>query len=314
MRSSEGGRRLPVAGWDGRASGPRRCRSTELPRTVDPSAGYVMTANNAIVDGDAPYLSYTFAQPFRAERLRSLLDGAAAPTADCAGRDAGGHGLGRGAGLGAGARRARAVRATRTPSRPGRCWPGSTATSRPGRRRRCCTPASSGRWRQGLYRPILGADTWDWVASGSLAPTISLIRRWLGSDTWELLGMPPRPRLPAGRLGGRTGGAGAAGERGGGCSRRCRPRSPRPGRRRSGAGGRDPAQWRWGDAHQAVRVHPLGAADGGPGRCRACRWAATPTRSRRPGTAGGRAPRSPSPACRSTGRWWTWPTAGRPAT
>ena len=34
-----------------------------------------MTANNAIVDGDAPYLSYTFAQPFRAERLRSLLDG-----------------------------------------------------------------------------------------------------------------------------------------------------------------------------------------------------------------------------------------------
>ena len=32
------------------------------------------------------------------------------------------------------------------------------------------------------------------------------------------------------------------------------------------AGGPDPAQWRWGDVHQAVRVHPLGAADGGPGR------------------------------------------------
>ena len=32
-----------------------------------------------------------------------------------------------------------------------------------------------------------------------------------------------------------------------------------------GLGGRDPSQWRWGDVHQAVRVHPLGAADGGPG-------------------------------------------------
>ena len=30
--------------------------------------------------------------------------------------------------------------------------------------------------------------------------------------------------------------------------------------------GPDPRQWRWGDVHQAVRVHPLGAAEGGPGR------------------------------------------------
>jgi penicillin G amidase len=30
-------------------------------------------------------------------------------------------------------------------------------------------------------------------------------------------------------------------------------------------GGPDPRQWRWGDVHQAVRVHPLAAADGGPG-------------------------------------------------
>ena len=55
------------------------------------------------------------------------------------------------------------------------------------------------------------------------------------------------------------------------------------------AGGPDPAQWRWGDQHRAVRVHPLSGA-GVPSSCHptprrtACRWAATPTPSRRPGT------------------------------
>ena len=41
-----------------------------------------MTANNAITDADEPYISYTFSQPWRAERLRSLLAGASAPSVD----------------------------------------------------------------------------------------------------------------------------------------------------------------------------------------------------------------------------------------
>ena len=206
-----------------------------------------MTANNAIVDGDSPYLSYTFAQPFRAERLRSLLAG---PDADrgLAGRDAGGHGLARGAGLGPAARLARAVRRRRAPRRRGRCWPDSTGTSRPGRRPRCSTPASSGRSPRNCTGRCSGATTWEWVASGTLAPTMSMVRRWLGNDTWELLGMPVPP----------GGDQGDAGER------RQRVLAAVPGALAAAwaaavqAGGPDPAQWRWGDVHQAVRVHPHG--------------------------------------------------------
>ena len=75
VRSSSGHRRLPVPGWDGECEWVGSVPFGELPRVIDPDAGFVMTANNVIVDGDQPYISYTFAQPFRAERLRSHLAG-----------------------------------------------------------------------------------------------------------------------------------------------------------------------------------------------------------------------------------------------
>jgi penicillin amidase len=256
VRSSDAGRRLPAVGWDGRCEWTSAVPFDRLPRTVDPSVGYVMTANNTIVDGDEPYLSYTFAQPFRAERLRSLLDGAAAPTADwlaamqadtvsVAAREWG-RLLGA---LGpfdhADAESARSLLAG---------FNGDLAAGSAAALLYACFVRALA---EGLYRPILGAETWDWVASGSLAPTVSLVRRWLGSDTWELLGMPTGP-------GGLTGSAG--GERG----RRVLAAVPAALASAWAAavevGGPDPAQWRWGDVHQAVRVHPLGAADGGPGR------------------------------------------------
>jgi penicillin G amidase len=210
----------------------------------------VMTANNAIVDGDAPYLSYTFAQPFRAERLRSLLDSRAALTVDSlAGMQAdtvsvAARGWGRVLGsLGpfdvADAESARSLLAG---------FDGDLAAESAAALLYACFVRALA---AGLYRPILGPETWEWVASGSLAPTISLIRRWLGNDTWELLGMPAPP--------------------GGG------PGSPDSGQRVLAAvpealasawaaavalGGPDPRQWRWGDVHQTARVHPLGGDAG----------------------------------------------------
>jgi penicillin amidase len=127
-----------------------------------------------------------------------------------------------------------------------------------------------------LYRPILGPDTWGWVASGALAPTISLVRRWLGGDTWELLGMP----VPAGGAlgaagsgsgsGSGSGPAASAGHDGG--ERRDRVLAAVPAALASAwaaavkLAGPDSSRWRWGDVHQAVLLHPLGAAEGGPGR------------------------------------------------
>src|SRR6202035_3602072 len=95
---------------------------------------------------------------------------------------------------------------------------------------------------EALYRPVLGTETWTWMTSGALAPTLSMVRRWLGNDTWELLGgpVPPDARQEEGR-----------GER---------VLAAVPGALAAAvkAGGPDPAQWRWGEVHRAVRVHPLG--------------------------------------------------------
>jgi penicillin amidase len=253
VRSSEDGRRLPVAGWDGGCEWTGTVPFAELPRTVDPSVGYVMTANNAIIDGDSPYLSYTFGQPFRAERLRSLLADSAAPTVDSlAGMQAdtvslAARGWGRLLGsLGPfddeDAEAARSLLA----GFEGDLTAGSAAAMLYA----CFVRALAA----ALYRPVLGAATWEWVASGTLAPTMSMVRRWLGNDTWELLGMP----VPSGS------GQGDGGER------RQRVLATVPGALASAwaaavkAGGPNPRQWRWGDVHQAVRVHPLGGADGGP--------------------------------------------------
>jgi penicillin amidase len=268
-RSSEGGRRLPVAGWDGGCEWTSTVPFRELPRTVDPAAGYVMTANNAIVDGDAPYLSYTFAQPFRAERIRSLLDGRSSLTADeLAGMQAdtvsvAARGWGRLLGslgpFGASpdAEAARSLLA----GFDGDLAAESAAALLYG----CFVRALA----EGLYRPILGSDAWEWVASGALAPTISLVRRWLGSDTWELLGMPTASGgAVSDALGSADPGSGTAapgGERG------QRVLAAVPAALASAwaaavaLAGPDPRQWRWGDVHQAVLLHPLGAAGGGPG-------------------------------------------------
>jgi penicillin amidase len=227
----------------------------QLPRAVDPDAGFVMTANNAIVDGDSPYLSYTFAQPFRAERLRSLLAGSATLTVDSlAGMQAdtvslAARGWGRLLGsLGpfgddgaAGAEAARSLLA----GFDGDLAAGSAAALLYA----CFVRALAVE----LYRPVLGPATWEWVASGALAPTASMVRRWLGNDTWELLGMP----VP-------SGGDPPGGDQGDGGERRQRVLAAVPGALAAAwaaavhAGGPDPGQWRWGDVHQAVRVHPYG--------------------------------------------------------
>ncbi len=274
VRSSADGRRLPVAGWDGGCEWTGTVPFCELPRTVDPAAGYVLTANNAIVDGDAPYLSYTFAQPFRAERLRSLLDGRAGLTVDAlAGLQTDTVSLAaRGWGRVLGSLGPLADEDAETARSLLAGFDGDLAAdSAAALLYACFTRALAAE----LYRPVLGPATWDWVASGVLAPTISLIRRWLGHDTWELLGMP----VPVG---------GVAGSDSRSDSRPDSSSSPGPavavddgGERRERVlaavpaalasawaaaariGGPNPRQWRWGDVHQAVRVHPLGGAAAG---------------------------------------------------
>lgn len=234
-------RRLPVPGWDGSCEWAGTVPFDALPRLVDPGAGFVMTANNAIADGDEPYISSTFAAPYRAERLRSALAGSGvlsldelagmqADTVSWAAR-AWSRVLGDLGPFGGAAEAARAMLAG---------WDGDlTADSGPALLYGCFQRSLAG----ALYRPLLGPDTWDWVASGALVPTISMVRRWLANDTWELLGGPV-PEGSDGERGKRVlavlpGALGAAWDAA------------------VGHGGSEPGQWRWGDVHKAVRFHPL---------------------------------------------------------
>src|SRR5487761_439726 len=245
VRSSDAGRRLPVPGWDDACEWTGTAAFASLPRAVDPEAGFVMTANNAITDADEPYISYTFSQPWRAERLRSLLaDAPLLSTGELAGMQADtvslqARGWGRllteiGPFANEDADAARALLAG---------WDGNLA---PGSAAALLYACYLRALAEALYRPVLGTETWTWLTSGALAPTLSMVRRWLGNDTWELLGGPVPP------------GAGQP------AAHRERVLAAVPGALAAAwaaavkAGGPDPGQWRWGDKHRAVRVHPLG--------------------------------------------------------
>jgi acyl-homoserine lactone acylase PvdQ len=199
-----------------------------------------MTANNVITDGDEPYISYTFAQPFRAERLRSLLAGAPVLTvAELAGMQADtvslaarwwGRVLG---GLGpfpdGSAEAARVLLAG---------WDGDLAAGSGAALLYACFQRALA---DALYRPLLGPDTWEWMASGALVPTVTMVRRWLANDTWELLGGPggPGPGCGPGRGRGRGPGRGrrAGGTGAGRGARRAGGGVGRGGRvRRAGSG------------------------------------------------------------------------------
>ena len=253
VRSSDAGRRLPVPGWDDGCEWTGTVPFAALPRAVDPETGFVMTANNALTDADEPYVSATFSPPWRAERLRSLLAEPGKPgvaelarmQADTVSPQARGWarllaGLGPLADPGAEAAR------TLLAGFDGDLAAGSAAALLYG----CFLRALA----EALYRPLVGTETWNWMVSAVLAPTRSMIARWLGNDTWALLGGP-------------AGAAGAAGQaladQARAAERRERVLSALPGALAAAwplavrAGGPDPGQWRWGDVHQAVPVHPL---------------------------------------------------------
>jgi len=213
----------------------------EMPRAINPEAGFVMSANNAIVDGDEPYVAYSFVHPFRAERLRSRLAGTgklsvrqlAAMQADTVSwaAQAWSKLLGELSGLAETAEAARQMLAS---------WNGDlTGSSGPALLYGCFQRALA----EELYRPILGAGTWEWMISGTLAPTVGLVRRWLANDTWELLGGP----VPSA----------SDGERGRQVLAVVPSALAAAWAAAVASGGPDPARWRWDKVHQLARVHPL---------------------------------------------------------
>lgn len=68
---------LPVPGWTGENEWQGFIPFEELPTTFNPPRGYVVTANNAVVGPDYPYLlSSNWDAGFRAQRIVDLIEGA----------------------------------------------------------------------------------------------------------------------------------------------------------------------------------------------------------------------------------------------
>ena len=65
---------VPVPGWDGRSEWQGFLPYEEMPRLLDPPAGYIVTANNKVVGDDYPhFLAVDMADPYRAQRITELL-------------------------------------------------------------------------------------------------------------------------------------------------------------------------------------------------------------------------------------------------
>ena len=66
---------LPVPGWDGRYDWTGFIPFEDLPQTLDPPAGRLFNANNAVVGPDFPYLiAREYDEPYRAMRIEEVLD------------------------------------------------------------------------------------------------------------------------------------------------------------------------------------------------------------------------------------------------
>ncbi len=64
---------VPAPGWTGEDEWLGDVPFEALPQALNPPSHYIVTANNKIVDDDAPFISAEWAAPYRAQRIRDLL-------------------------------------------------------------------------------------------------------------------------------------------------------------------------------------------------------------------------------------------------
>ncbi len=75
IRANGGTGLLPVPGWDGEHEWIGYIPFDELPRVVNPPAGYVATANHKVIGDDYPYhISHDWASPYRQQRIVQVLE------------------------------------------------------------------------------------------------------------------------------------------------------------------------------------------------------------------------------------------------
>lgn len=249
IRSSELHRRLPVPGWDDSCEWIGNVAFEDLPAVNDPAIGFIMTANNVITDHDEPFVTHSFADAFRAERLTELLMNADKPTTgDLAAMQS--DTLSWAARAWSSKLASSEETADATPNGVAArrlliAWDGDlTGDSAPALLYGCFRR----RLAEILYGGVLGPQAWTWILSEQAPSGGVLVRRWLAHDLWGYLGAPqPAIEPPEGRPHQEIDDA-------------LSPALEAAWEDAVAMAGPDPTQWRWSDHHALVPRHPLSDA------------------------------------------------------
>jgi penicillin G amidase len=250
VRRANGGFDLPIPGWSDAGAWTGRAAFSDLPSAIDPPSGFLFTANHPVTDSTGPFVTSSFGDPSRAERLLDLLgrDGRlsvaelAAMQGDITSEPAQAwtrflRTLGPLGNAGEPAEQGRQALAG---------WDGVLAAdSSAALVYGCFRRALASR----LYEPLLGEQTWSWASSGVLPPTVLLVRQWLANDVWDLLGGYRPPDFDA-----------AEAQRRSQHVRNVLPAALGHAWRAASELGRQSTTW--GAHHQAIGRHPLSLAAG----------------------------------------------------
>ena len=80
VRTTRDGQQFVVPGWTGEHEWTGDVPFEKLPRIVNPPQGFIVTANQRIRNGEDPYITHEFSPPGRAERIAELLEGSGVST------------------------------------------------------------------------------------------------------------------------------------------------------------------------------------------------------------------------------------------
>ncbi len=183
LRNSGPGKQVPVPGWTGEHEWDGDVPFEQLPVSVNPDSGFIATANQRIQDSPEPYISEAYAPPSRAQRLTDLLAGGAhspetiknmqsdvtsVPAATW-GRFLSRHGPFEGD-----AEKARDLLSGWDEEFSG---DGAEGLLHSAFRRELAA---------GLFEPVVGTETWEWMESGRSLSTARVVGAWLSNLSLEL--------------------------------------------------------------------------------------------------------------------------------
>ncbi|MDA0350864.1 MAG: penicillin acylase family protein [Chloroflexi bacterium] len=249
VRSTEATRQFVVPGWTGEHEWSGDVPFRRLPQAINPPEGFVGTANQRPIEGDDPYLAYEFAAASRAARVIESLRGAPPMTPAAIAALQGDR-------TSVAARRWMAYLATR-PAMTGdaECARALLATGDGELRPNAALGLLYGCFSRALSRhliePIVGGETWAWMAAEGNTGTEALVRLWMYQYGASLEG--PGLDTTAASVDGRPLSA---------VLMRALPRALADAWRDATriAGTADPKRWRWDAAHVVRAEHTLSAS------------------------------------------------------